>query len=240
MDNSMTELGSRADGVLREYGIFSEEGLVAIPDSLSYAEAATLPCAALTAWNCLFGARRLLPGDTVVTQGTGGVSIFAAQFALAAGAQVISTTSSAAKGKRLKELGVHHVINYVEDPNWGETAKKLSLDGRGADCIIEIGGPSTMGQSFKAAALDGEIAVVGSRGGKGEGDTSLANARSLTCRIRRILVGSRLQFEQMNRAVEVNGIKPVIDGKLFKFEEAESALRYLSEGRAFGKVVVEI
>ena len=88
--------------------------------------------------------------------------------------------------------------------------------------------------------LDGEIAVVGSRGGKGEGDTSLANARSLTCRIRRILVGSRLQFEQMNRAVEVNGIKPVIDGKLFKFEEAESALRYLSEGRAFGKVVVEI
>jgi len=179
-----------------------------------------------------------MPGDTVLTQGTGGVALFALQFAAAAGAEVICTTSTAAKAKKLKELGAHHVINYRDDENWGETAKKLSLNGRGVDHVVEIGGPNTMAQSLRAVAIDGEIAVIGTRGGQ-DSEKASSNAPQSLCSVRRILVGSRLQFEDMNRAIAVNQIRPVIDPHVFKFEQAREAFQYLADGKQVGKVVIE-
>lgn len=233
--------GNWVDGVLREYAAYNEEGLVEIPSHLSYAEASTLPCAALTAWNALYGSKALRAGDVVLTQGTGGVSMFALQFAAAAGAQVISTTSSAAKCEKLKELGAHLVINYKEDAEWGETAKKLSLGGRGADFIIEVGGPATLGQSSKAAAIDAMVAIVGTRAQEpGDREALGWNPHSHLHATRRILVGNRMQFEEMNRAIEVNQIRPVMDPKRFSFEDAKEAFQYLWEQKHFGKVVIEV
>jgi NADPH:quinone reductase-like Zn-dependent oxidoreductase len=233
----MTGLGGPVDGVLREYGVFNEQGLVLIPDSLSCREAATLPCAALTAWNALYGSRPLKPGDTVLVQGTGGVSIFGLQFALAGGAEVIATTSDARKEELLKELGAHHVINYKTNSEWGQAAKDMSLGARGADYIIEIGGPTTMEQSSIAAAIDGIVAIVGTRGGR-EGGSSAAHTNLATSR--RIMVGTRLQLEEMLRAVEVNRIKPVIDDKVFKFRELKEAYQYVDNQKHIGKVVIDI
>lgn len=237
VQDGMTGLGGPVDGVLREYGVFNEQGLVLIPDSISYREAATLPCAALTAWNALYGARPLKPGDTVLIQGTGGVSMFALQFALAGGAEVIATTSNAAKEEMLKRLGAHHVINYKTNPEWGQVAKGLSLGGRGADYIIEIGGPTTLKQSSIAAAVDGTIAIVGTRGGRdgGEGPTHTNLAT-----FRRIIVGNRLQLEELLRALVANGIKPIIDEKIFGFSELAEAYQYLDDQRHIGKVIVDI
>jgi NADPH:quinone reductase-like Zn-dependent oxidoreductase len=147
-DTKLSSLGSSVDGVFREYGVFDEQGLVKIPKNLNLLEASTLSCAALTAWNALYGleGRALKPGDWVLTQGTGGVSIFALQFAKASGATVVATTSSAKKVDILKRLGADHVINYMDDKNWGETARKLTHNGEGFRHIIEVGGPSTMKQ----------------------------------------------------------------------------------------------
>jgi len=233
----MTGLGGPADGVLREFGVFNEQGLVLIPDSLSYREAATLPCAALTAWNALYGSKVLKPGDTVLVQGTGGVSIFALQFALAGGAEVIATSSDSRKEEMLKEFGAHHVINYKTNPEWGQAAKDMSLGARGADYIVEIGGPTTMAQSSIAATIDGIIAVVGTRGGRDAGGAA-AHTNLATCR--RIMVGTRLQLEEMLRAVVANGIKPVIDEKVFKFRELAEAYKYVDEQKHIGKVVIDI
>jgi NADPH:quinone reductase-like Zn-dependent oxidoreductase len=236
-EQSNTALGGPIDGVLREYALFNEQGLVSIPNSLSYREAATLPCAGLTAWNALYGSKPLKPGDTVLVQGTGGVSIFALQFALAGGAEVIATTSSEEKEKVLKGLGAHHVINYKTNPEWGKTAKEISLDGRGVDYVVEIGGPTTMAQSSLAATIDGIVAVIGTRGGrKGDGGTE----HLTLCTVRRIMVGNRMQLEDMIRAVVANGIKPMIDSKVFKFEEVKEAYQYLEDQKHLGKVVIDI
>lgn len=241
MEDAATGLGATADGVLREYADFNEEGLVHMPSHLSYEEAASLPCAALTAWNSLYGQRPLRAGDTILTQGTGGVSIFALQFGAAAGAEVISTTSSDLKGTRLKELGARIVINYKTDPNWGDTAKKLSLGQRGADHVIEIGGPGTLEQSSKAAALDGEVDIIGRRSVEaGNRDAGGWNPHAALHGTRRILVGSRSQFIEMNRAIQVNKIRPVIDKRVFGFEEAKEAFQYLWDQKHFGKVVIKI
>jgi NADPH:quinone reductase-like Zn-dependent oxidoreductase len=234
--HNMTALGGSIDGVLREYGSFNEQGLVLIPDSLSYREAATLPCAALTAWDALYGAKPLRPGDSVLVQGTGGVSVFALQFARAGGAEVIATTSCAEKEEFVKSLGAKHVINYRTDEQWGQTAKDLSLDKRGTDYVIEIGGPNTMAQSCLASAINGVIAIVGTRGGRGNVETSHTNLSTN----RRIMVGNRLQLEEMIRAIVANGIKPVIDPKVFKFEEVKEAFQYLKDANHLGKVVVDI
>jgi NADPH:quinone reductase-like Zn-dependent oxidoreductase len=216
-------LGGSLDGCLRQYGTFDEEGLVHIPKHLNYVEAATLTCAGLTAWNALYGLKPLMPGDWVLTQGTGGVSVFAVQFAKAAGAKVIATTSSASKGEKLKSLGADHVLNYKEDANWGETAKKLT-EGAGVQHVVEVGGPNTMKQSLKAIAVDGVISVIGFIGGvKGENQPTMIDALMSICTIRGVLVGSRKQFEAMNRAIEANGIKPVLDEKVFKLEDVQEA-----------------
>ena len=233
-----SSLGGGTDGVLRQYAVFNEQSLVPIPTHLSYEEASTLPCAAVTAWNALYcGSKPLRIGDTVVTQGTGGVSIFAAQFALKAGAKVIATTSLPAKAEKLKKLGVQHIINYKEDPEWGSTVRQLT-DGHGAQYIIEVGGPGTLKQSSKAAAIDGEIAIIGTIGGrKREAGADLHN---IMCATRRVFVGSRVTFEEMNKAIKVTGLRPVIDGKTFRLEELTEAYAYLEGQGHFGKVVVKI
>jgi NADPH:quinone reductase-like Zn-dependent oxidoreductase len=193
---------------LKEYGVYNENGLVEIPQNLSYREAATLPRAGLTAWNALYGGKAFWPGDTVLTQGTGGVSIFAAQFALAGGAEVIATTSSVAKGEILRELGVHHIINYKEDENWGETAKKASIGQRGADYVVEIGDPIRWYSLPQLPRLMEHWRLLGL-----EPDIIPRAPRLLTATLfstRRIMVGSRLQFEEMNRAIVANNIKPTV------------------------------
>ncbi|KAI9738308.1 MAG: hypothetical protein M1834_008806 [Cirrosporium novae-zelandiae] len=235
----LTGLGGVVDGALREQGIFDENGLVSMPNNLSYEEAATLPCAGVTAWNALYGLKPLKPGDCVLTQGTGGVSIFAAQFALAAGATVISTTSSTAKAETLKKLGVHHVINYREDPDWGTTAKKFSPQGYGVTHVIEVGGPKTIKQSLDAVRIDGQITIIGFVGGKGE-EPSFLEPLNHCCIVRGILVGSRELFEDMNRAIEANNIKPVVDKKVFELKELKDAYQYMWDQKHFGKMAIKI
>jgi len=192
-----TGLGGVIDGTLRQYGTFNEHGLVDMPPSLSYAEGATLPCAALTAWNALYGLKPLLPGDVVLTQGTGGVSIFAVQFAKAAGATVIATTSSVAKAEVLKKLGADHVINYRETPEWGERAASLTPNGEGVSHVLEVGGPATMAQSLKAVKIDGVITIIGFLGGGAKEQPGFLDALMNICTVRGVLVGSRIQFEEM-------------------------------------------
>lgn len=214
-------LGGVIDGTLRQYGAFNENGLVDMPPSLTYLEGATLTCAGLTAWNALYGLKQLKPGDVILTQGTGGVSIFALQFAKAAGATVISTTSSAKKAAILKKLGADHVINYKETPNWGEKARELTPNGEGVDNIIEVGGPGTLRQSLKAIKIDGLISIIGFLASEGEEQPSFLEALAHICNVRGILVGSRDQFEDMNRAIEANKIQPVVDEKVFTLEQAK-------------------
>jgi len=235
-----TGLGGVLDGTLRQYGAFPESGLVHMPPSLSYPQASTLSCAGVTAWNALYGLKPLTPGDVVLTQGTGGVSIFAVQFAKAAGATVIATTSSAKKAEVLKSLGADHVLNYKEVENWGEHAKSLTPNGEGVTHIIEVGGPATMEQSLKAVKIDGVISIIGFLGGVHQKQPGFLDCLINVCTVRGILVGSRVQFEDMNRAIEGNRIKPVVDEKVFGLEEAREAYQYMWEQKHFGKLTIRI
>lgn len=233
-------LGGTRDGVLAQYGVFNEHGLVSMPSNLSYEEASTLPCAALTAWNALYGLKPVLPGQVVVTQGTGGVSIFALQFAKAAGATVIATTSSASKADVLKKLGADHIINYKEVPNWGEKAKALTPNGEGAHHVVEVGGAPTMAQSLKAIRLDGVISVIGFIAGQAEKEPSFLEVLSNICVVRGIFVGSRNQMEDMNRAIEALNVKPVVDKKIFALDDLKEAYQYMWDQKHFGKLVIKI
>jgi NADPH:quinone reductase-like Zn-dependent oxidoreductase len=237
-----TGLGCALNGTLRKHGVFEDSGLVPMLTSLTAEGARTLSCAALTAWNALYGlkSKALKPGDVVLTQGTGGVSMFALQFAAAAGATVIATTSSEEKARKLKDLGAQYVINYKSDTNWGETAKKLTPDGQGADHILEVGGPTTMAQSLKAVKMDGVISIIGFLGGQSKDQPSFLECLSKICIVRGVLVGSRLQFEDMNQAIETNKIKPVVDERIFKLEEAKEAYQYMWEQKHFGKLVIKV
>jgi NADPH:quinone reductase-like Zn-dependent oxidoreductase len=196
----------------------------------------TLPCAAVTAWVALTGHRRVTAGDTVLTQGSGGVSIFALQFARLLGAQVIATTSSAAKAERLEALGAAAVINYFETPDWHEKVVDLT-DGRGADCVVEIGGPGTLTNSIKALAVGGHISLIGSSLSRSGImlDPMLLGGRGMT--LGSISVGSRADFEAMNRAIALHQLRPVVD-RVFPFEEAPDAYRYFESRVHFGKVVI--
>ena len=237
-----TTLGSAIDGPLREYAVYGETGLVPAPKSLSLVEAATLPCAAVTAWNALYGLsdRAVQPGDVVLTQGTGGVSLFAAQIAIAAGATVIATTSSDEKAEQLKEMGVHHVINYKTDLTWGETAKHLS-GGEGVHHVIEVVGEVTIPQSLAAIRNEGVISLVGFLGGVDAGkQAGFWQVLRAVAIIRSVMVGSRGQFEAMNRFFDEKGIKPVVDEKIFGFAEARQAYDYLLGQGFFGKVVIRV
>jgi NADPH:quinone reductase-like Zn-dependent oxidoreductase len=225
------QYGTQLDGWMTEYRAVHENELVAIPDSISFEDAATLPCAAVTGWNAVAGVG---PQHTVLTQGTGGVSLFALQFAKARGARVIATTSSNEKAKRLLALGADHVINYVENPNWGEQAKVLA-GGRGVDRVVEVGGPGTFAQSLKAVALSGQVSMVGvlSQGAMpGYMDMFLSFARFQV-----IATGHRQDLEDVVAAVAQHGIRPVIDSR-FSFDEGKAAFEHFGKRNVFGKVVI--
>ncbi len=229
-------LGANLDGMLAEYAVLSEEALVHLPGHLSFEEGATLPCAAVTAWVALTGHRRITAGDTVLTLGSGGVSVFALQFAKILGARVIATTSTAGKAERLKALGASDVINYRETPDWDEKARELT-DGRGVDCVVEIGGPGTIAMSLKALAVGGHISLIGaSLTPSGTGlDPLLLTGRGIT--LGSISVGSRADFEAMNRAITLHRLHPVID-RTFPFAEAKKAYYHFETRGHFGKVAI--
>lgn len=233
-------LGGAIDGALREYGVFPEHGLVAAPKNLSLEEAATLPCAALTAWNALYGLKPLKPGGSVLVQGSGGVSVFALQFAKAAGAFVVATTSSEEKAQRLKDLGADVVINYKTTPNWGAVARANSPRGEGIDHIIEVGGPATLEQSFAAIKLEGIISMIGFVAGQGSKAVNPLDALSKVCTIRGVFVGSKEMMQAMNSAIEVNNIKPIVDEQVFDFDQTREAYHYQLAQKHFGKVVIRI
>ncbi|MDG1826306.1 MAG: NAD(P)-dependent alcohol dehydrogenase [Henriciella sp.] len=229
--------GDGVDGFAAELVAMPEGAFTRMPDGYSYAEAATLPCAALTAWRGMFVENKVQPGDWVLTQGTGGVSIFALQFAKAAGARVIATSSSDAKLERLKEMGADHVINYKTTPEWGKEAFKLT-GGRGVDEVVEIGGPGTMAQSIAASRVGGHISLIGVLTGvSGEVPTAALFSKNIT--VSGITVGSREQQEDMIAAIEANGIKPVLD-KDFPLDQIAMAFGHQASQQHFGKITLSI
>jgi NADPH:quinone reductase-like Zn-dependent oxidoreductase len=223
------------DGVLREYGAFHENGLVRIPDHLSFEEAATLPCAAVTAWNALIDTGKLKAGETVLTLGTGGVSIFAVQFAKMHGARVIATSSSDEKLARVRKLGADETINYKKTPDWDKEVSRLT-GGAGVDHVVEVGGAGTLAKSVNSARTEGIVYVIGVLASGGGLDHVRVLMKGI--RLQGIMVGSRQMFEEMNRAIVANGLKPVID-RTFPFEEAREALKYMESGSHFGKIVLK-
>lgn len=235
-EKGSSALGGAIDGVAREYAVFSEEGLVHAPASLSDEEVAALPCAAVTAWHALFRHAGSVPGDTVLLQGTGGVSIFALQFAVMAGLRTIITSSSDEKLARAKKLGAHETINYKTTPNWDEAVRKLT-GGEGVDHIIEVGGSDTLARSMKALRIHGAISVIGVLGGADAAITPVSLLANST-RLQGIFVGSRSMFEQMNRAIELHKVKPVVD-KTFAWTELKEALQYMESQQHFGKICLK-
>jgi NADPH:quinone reductase-like Zn-dependent oxidoreductase len=237
-DGHVPALGSPLDGMLAEYVALSEEGAIAIPANLSFDEAATLPCAALTAWNGLMVAgRHVQTGETVLCLGTGGVSIFSLQFARAAGARVIITSSSDEKLKRARALGAADGINYKTTPDWEKKVLELT-SARGADHIVEVGGIGTLARSYEAVAYGGKIALIGVLAGlSGDANPIVMMLKGAT--MNGIYVGSRVMFEQMNRTIELHGIQPVID-KTFSFDQTPDAWRTLAAGDFFGKIVIRV
>jgi len=228
-------LGGEVDGMLAQEVVLPECGLVPIPDHLDFNEAATLPCAALTAWHAIFetGAG-LTPGSTVLTQGTGGVSVFAIQFAHLAGYRVIATSSSDEKLAKVHELGATETINYRKTPDWEKTVRELT-DGVGVDLVVEVGGAGTLPKSLRAVRTGGTIALIGVLTGRGEIDPIPILMRGV--RVQGVFVGSRVMFETMNRAVSFGRLKPVVD-RVYPFNEAPKALHQLAEGSHFGKIVI--
>lgn len=235
-ESAGTARGGAIDGMLAEQVCVSADGLVHAPEHLSWEEAATLPCAALTAWNALFRSGGLKPGESVVVQGTGGVSIFALQFAKMAGARVFATSSSDAKLERVLAMGASTGINYKTTPEWDRPIRDLT-GGVGADHVVEVGGAGTLPTSIKAVRRGGHIALIGVVSGLGEIDPRPMFLKSL--RVQGIYVGSREMFEEMNRAISVAGMRPVID-KVFGFDEAVSALRHLDSATHCGKVCIRM
>ncbi|MBA2379326.1 MAG: NAD(P)-dependent alcohol dehydrogenase [Blastocatellia bacterium] len=233
-----TSLGAGAewDGVLREYAAFSEDGLVLIPEYLTYEEASTLPCAALTAWHALIVSGGIKPGETVLTQGSGGVAVFALQFAKMAGARVIATSSSDEKLVRLKELGADECINYRDVPDWDRVV--LDLTGRdGVDHVVEIGGAGTLERSVRAVRIGGHIAMIGSLTGSEEFDPIPLFMKAV--RLQGIFVGSRVMFEEMSKAIEHAQLKPVVE-RVYDFHAAAEALEFLQTGNHLGKIVIRV
>lgn len=236
-DLRKSTLGGPLDGTAREIMHVPEWAAVEIPEGLSYAEAATLPCAALTAWSSLVTMNQAKPGEYVVVLGTGGVSIFALQFAKMLGCKVIATSSSDEKLKRAEELGADYVINYKTKPDWAKEVRKITKM-QGADHIIEVGGAGTLEQSIRAVRMDGVISLIGILAGSSK-EFNLLPILMQNVRMQGILVGGREAFEDMCRAVAANRLKPVID-KTFGFTELQQAIYYLKSGSHFGKVVVEV
>lgn len=231
-DAAKSALGAALPGVLQRELVFNENGLLKIPEHLSYEEAATLPCAALTAWNALFEHGKLLPGQTVLTLGTGGVSIFALQFAKAAGAKVVITSSSNEKLERAKKLGADLTINYKEHENWDSAVLKELPEG--VDHVIELGGAGTLDRSIRSVKPGGHVSLIGVLA-SGQFDPRPLLMKSVT--LQGIFVGSREMFQHMNKAISTHKINPVIDHS-FKASEIRDALEHMAAGNHFGKIVL--
>lgn len=230
-------LGGPLDGTLTESMVLDAEGVVHAPEHLSDEEAATLPCAAVTAWNALVGLGALKPGQTVLVQGTGGVSAFALQFACLLGARVILTSSSDEKLERGRALGAAETINYVEFPDWGARVRELA-GGDGVDLVVEVGGAGTLEQSLAAVRPGGQISLIGVLSGAAA-QLSVIPVFMKQVRVQGILVGSRERFEQMNRAISQHKLRPAVS-RIFPFEQTRDALEQLDAGRHFGKICLRI
>jgi NADPH:quinone reductase-like Zn-dependent oxidoreductase len=233
----MDTLGSPLDGVLAEYAVFGERGLAKLPDGLSFEDAATLPCAGVTAWNALTGGKGVVPGATVLTLGTGGVSIMALQLAKAAGAHVIITSSSDSKLERARALGADATINYRTHPEWEKQVLELT-NGTGADHIVEVGGAGTLPHSYLSVADGGEIALIGVLAAA-DGNLAPHPLMVRGATLRGIFVGREPRLDGVLRAVARNGIKPVVD-TVFDFGDAPKAYEYQRSAQHFGKVVVRL
>ncbi|MDR3568665.1 MAG: NAD(P)-dependent alcohol dehydrogenase [Syntrophobacteraceae bacterium] len=227
-------LGGAIDGVLAEYVVFEESGLVAVPEHLSYEEAATLPCAAVTAWNALTSGS-ITCGQSVLTLGTGGVSMFAVQLAKAAGTRVIATSSSDAKLDRLKRIGADELINYKATPDWENRVLELT-GGSGVDIVVEVGGVGTFAKSLKAVRFGGHMSLVGVLTGSA-GEANPTGAIRKNVRMQGIFVGSKEMFESMSRVLALHKIRPVVD-RVFGFDSVKEALGHMKSGNHVGKVVV--
>ena len=227
-------LGGGQQGMLAEQVVLHEDGVVHVPPHLSDAEAATLPCAAVTAWNALISSGNLKAGDSVLVQGTGGVSLFALQIARLHGARVIATSSKSDKLDRVLKLGASDGINYKDTPEWGDKVRELT--GTGVDHVVEVGGAGTLGQSMKAVRTGGAISLIGVLSGVGQVNPLPILMRNI--RLQGIFVGSRAMFEAMNRAIGLAKLKPVVD-KVFGFAEAKEALKHMESAAHFGKICIK-
>jgi len=232
-----TSLGGGGEGMLAEYVVLHEDGVVPVPEHLTDEEAATLPCAAVTAWHALIAEGNLKAGDTVLVQGTGGVSLFALQFARLGGARVIATSSSDAKLERARVLGASDGINYKATPEWEEKARELT-GGAGVDHVVEVGGAGTLAKSLRAVRMNGRISLIGILSG-GTGQVNPIPILMKNVRVQGIYVGSREMFEAMNRAIALHKLRPVVD-RVFAFAEIREALRHMESGAHFGKICLRI
>ena len=228
-------LGGSAQGVLQEFLALSAEGVSKIPDHLNWTEAASLPCAGLTAWRAIAVEAPVGPGQSILVQGTGGVSIFALQFAKARGASVIATSSSDEKLEHAKKLGADHVINYRTTPEWGRKARELT-GGRGVDVVVEVGGENTLAQSLEAARVGGSIVIIGVLGGFSS-PLFMPALFGKNLRLIGISVGSRAQFDEMAKAIAGWKLKPVVE-RTFPFDKVPEALKLMEAGGHFGKIAV--
>jgi NADPH:quinone reductase-like Zn-dependent oxidoreductase len=235
-DTQASALGGSIDGMLREYAVLEEDGVVKLPVHLSYQEGACLPCAGVTAWNALVEHGRLIAGQTVLVQGTGGVSVLALQFCKLFGADVIATSSSDAKLERAKKLGAAHGVNYKTTPDWDKAAVELT-GGVGVDQVVEVGGAGTIAKSLGALRMGGKISMIGVLSGAADLNPMLIMGKRAN--VQGISVGSTQMFEAMNRAITVAGMKPVID-KVFPFEETPAAFRHMQSAQHFGKIVIDL
>ena len=234
-DTHVSALGGGLDGMLAQYVVLEQDGVVALPAHLTFEEAATLPCAAVTAWHALAEHARIVAGEIVLVQGTGGVSIFALQLARLMGARVIVTSSSDEKLARAKALGAAHGVNYKATPEWDKAV--VELTGGGVDHVVEVGGPGTLARSLRAIRVGGKITLIGVLAGAAEINPMLIFSRRAN--VQGISVGSTQMFEAMNRAIAASGLKPIID-KVFAFGEAPAAYRHLQSAQHFGKVVIRV
>jgi NADPH:quinone reductase-like Zn-dependent oxidoreductase len=231
-------LGGDVDGMLAQEICLDQQALVALPAALSYVDACTLPCAGVTAWNAIFvSSNQVKPGDTVLLLGTGGVSVLGLQMAKAAGLSAIITSSSDQKLQRAREMGADHTINYRTTPEWHEEVLRAT-NGQGANVVLEVGGKGTVNRSVLAAAMGGTVAIIGGVSGFG-GEVNPATLLPGAKRMAGIFVGSRVMLENVIRFAEVTGLKPVVD-RVFPFQQARQAYRYMESGSHFGKVVIAV
>jgi len=232
-----SSLGGPLDGMLAQRVALDAEGVVPVPEHLSFEEAACLPCAAVTAWSALVEQGGLRAGETLLVLGTGGVSLFALQFACLLGARAIVTSSSDVKLERARGLGAADVINYRTTPDWEKAVKEMT-GGVGADHVLEVGGAGTLARSLRAVRMGGQVSLVGNLAGL-DAQLNLALVFMQGVRAQGVLVGSRETFEAMNRAIALHRLRPVVD-RVFPFEEARAALEYLASQQHFGKVVIRV